>query len=65
MTSVRASANGEVAYAMEAQIKGATNYFEPTGTHAYAILGRARTVSLNILDFCALRSDGREERSRP
>jgi type IV pilus assembly protein PilM len=32
MTSVRASANGEVAYALEAQIKGATNYFEPTNT---------------------------------
>ncbi len=32
MTSVRASANGEVAYALETQIKGATNYFDPAGT---------------------------------
>jgi len=32
MNSVRASANGEVAYALEAQIKGATNYFDPAGT---------------------------------
>ena len=32
MNSVRASANGEVAYALEALIKGATNYFDAAGT---------------------------------
>lgn len=37
------------------------NYFEPSGDHAYLIFGRARTVSLAILDLCALRSDGRAE----
>lgn len=37
------------------------DYFEPSGTHAYVIFGRTRTVSLNILDLCALRTDGRAE----
>jgi len=48
MTSVRASANGEVAYAMEAQIKGATNYFEPTGTVLGAVTSDAADLTFSF-----------------
>jgi len=48
MTSVRASANGEVAYALEAQIKGATNYFEPTGTVLGAVSSDASDLTFSF-----------------
>ena len=32
MSKVRPAANGEVAYALEAQIKSSTNYFDAVGT---------------------------------